>query len=242
MPSELAIPIIIAIALLAILLGYFGYRAQQQRLAELQQLASRRGWQWDPASDYSHDERFGHFSVFNCGSSRYAYNTLRGSLDVDGQAWPVQAGDYHYQTTSHDGKQTTTHTHRLSYVLVRLPYLSTPELFFRKENFFDRIAEFIGFDDIDFESAEFSRRFIVKSRDKRFAYDVIHPRMMEFLLAGQPPAFELARGYACLTRGERCWKPEEFQSTLDWAVEFFNLWPRHLIAQLENPPSLEGTR
>ena len=53
----------------------------------------------------------------------------------------------------------------------------------------DKITEFAGFNDIDFESAEFSRKFYVKSPDKRWAYDVIHPRMMEFLLAS--PVFTL---------------------------------------------------
>ncbi|RIK76374.1 MAG: hypothetical protein DCC67_14015 [Planctomycetota bacterium] len=237
MPQELAIAVVVVIAALAIALGYLAYRAEQQRKAELEQLARQRGWQWDPSYDYSHDERFGHFAVFNRGKSRYAYNTLRGAVEVDGAAWPVQLGDYHYETTSHDGKRTRTHHHRLSYVLVEMPFGATPDLYIRAENFLDRIAEFIGFDDIDFESAEFSRRFIVKSRDKRFAYDVIHPPMMEFLLAGKPPTIELGRGCCCLTRGEGVWKPAEFELTADWARQFFERWPRHLLTQLSAGPT-----
>lgn len=237
MPAELVVLLFVAFAIAAIVLGYLGYQAEQQRKAALQALASQHGWQFDSAHDHSHDERFGHFSAFSRGKSRYAYNTLRGPVQIGDRQWPLQLGDYHYQTTSHDGKRTHTHTHRLSYLLVELPYVTTPELIIRKENFFDRIAEFIGFDDIDFESAEFSRQFIVKSPDKRFAYDVIHPQMMEFLLHSDPPALEAARGYACLTRGERCWTIDDFQATLRWAAEFFEHWPRHLVAQLNGPAS-----
>jgi hypothetical protein len=98
------------------------------------------------------------------------------------------------------------------------------------------VAGFFGFDDIDFESSEFSSRFIVKSADKRFAYDVIHPRMMEFLLEGDPPTVELERGPCCLTRSEACWSAAEFQAMLAWAEKFFGLWPRHLSA---TPPQAE---
>ncbi len=36
--------------------------------------------------------------------------------------------------------------------------------------------------DIDFESAKFSKRYFVRADDKQFAYEVITPQMMEFLL------------------------------------------------------------
>ena len=58
-----------------------------------------------------------------------------------------------------------------------------PHLFLRTEGLLDRIAGFIGFDDIDFESEEFSKRYFCKSDDRQFAYAVIHPQMMEWLMS-----------------------------------------------------------
>jgi hypothetical protein len=229
--------VIIAFAALVIVGGYFSYQAQQKRIAELTQLAASRGWRFDASNDYSHDERFGHYSLFSSGRNGYAYNTLIGALQIGDSAWPVQLGDYHYETTSTstDSKgNTTTHTnhHYLSYVIVETPYLGTPPLFIRREGFLDKVASFLGFDDIDFESAEFSSRFIVKSKDKRFAYDVIHPRMMEYLLDGDPPTIDLQRGQCCLSRGEQCWSAAEFEATLAWTAEFFARWPQHVTGQL----------
>lgn len=42
---------------------------------------------------------------------------------------------------------------------------------------------------VKFELEEFNDRFAVRTSDPKFAYDVIHPRMMEFLMAGDPPDF-----------------------------------------------------
>jgi hypothetical protein len=224
-------------AALAIVGGYYSYLAQQKRITELSQLAATKGWRFDVAKDYSHDERYGHFSSFSSGDNGYAYNTITGAMHVGEGLWPVQLGDFHYETTStsSDGKgNTTTKTdhHYLSYLIIETPHLGTPGLFIRREGFFDKIAGFLGFDDIDFESAEFSDRFIVKSSDKRFAYDVIHPRMMEYLLDVEPPTIDLQRGQCCLSLGEKCWSPAEFEATLAWAAAFFEHWPRHVTSPL----------
>ena len=165
--------------------------------------ADELNWQFDADEDYAYDSEFSQFSIFCHGSSRYAYNTLRGGLRFGDEAWPARMGDYHYQTTSHNGKTTTTHHHHFSYLLVELPYPSLPDLRIRREGIFDALAGAFGFDDIDFESAEFSKRFHVKSADKKFAYDVCYPPMMEFLLASEPPAMEIDGGVCCLYRRQQ---------------------------------------
>jgi hypothetical protein len=190
-------------------------------------------WRFDPSSDYSFDNEHSEFSVFQHGSNRYSYNTLVGTIQANGDAWPAQMGDYHYKTESSDGKNTQTEHHRFSYLLVTLPYPSSPDLRIRREGFFDTLAHAFGFSDINFESAEFSKRFDVKSSDKKFAYDVIHPKMMEFLMADDPPTIEISGGSCCLTIGWRTWSAEQFQQQVDWAAKFFNLWPKYLVADLK---------
>ncbi len=220
--------VFVVFAIVGIVGIYFSYQAQQRRLMELSQFAAARGWRFDAAKDTSHDSRYEHFSIFTQGSSRYAYNTIRGALPVDGQSWPVQLGDYHFTTQQSNGKTTTTVTHTLSYVVLETTHRELPDLFIRREGFFDRIASALGFDDIDFESEEFSRKFIVKSSDKRFAYDVLHPRMMEFMLGEPAPTMDFRDGRCCFHLGEKCWSPGEFEQVLSWAAEFFAHWPRHV--------------
>lgn len=69
-----------------------------------------------------------------------------------------------------------------SVVLLEMPGRDFPLFRLRLERSTDRIAAAAGFEDIDFESDEFSRKYYVKCKDRRFAYDVITARQMEMLL------------------------------------------------------------
>jgi hypothetical protein len=120
---------------------------------------------------------------------------------------------------------------------MHLPYINVPDLLIRREGIFDKLKGAIGFDDIDFESAEFSKKFYVMSPDKKFAYDVVHPRMMEFLLDSKAPAVDIENGRCCVTNGRSRWKPEEFRPMLNWLKQFFDRWPDHLTSQLKEGQS-----
>jgi hypothetical protein len=218
--------------ILVAVFAYFEYQRQQRRREALAALADELGWRFSPAKDRDHDDEFAHFEIFRRGHTRYAYNTLWGSLEADGHVYAVKMGDFHYRVTSSNGKTSSTTTYRFSYAILDLPFANVPELLIRPEGMFDQLTGMLGFDDIDFESAEFSRRFYVKSSDKRFAYDVIDPRMMEFLLESKPPIVDIEQSRICLCDGGRQWTPEEFKSQLGWAREFFDHWPEHVTSTL----------
>lgn len=57
-----------------------------------------------------------------------------------------------------------------------------PELTIAREGFLSKIAQTVGYRDIDFESHEFSRRYVVRSGDKKFAYDFCNAKMIDYLL------------------------------------------------------------
>ena len=213
--------------------AYYTHLQQQKRIADLRAVAAENGWNFDPSRVHHHDSTYSQFSVFTQGHSRYAYNTMYGFLEVEGQAWPVLMGDYHYKITSGSGKNRSTTTYNLSYAIIEVPYSGVPTLTIRKEHFFDKVASFFGFDDIDFESAEFSDKFSVKSSNKKFAYDVIHPQMMEFLLYSSPPTIELSMGHCCLYHGTKVWTPPQFRQEIDWARDFFGHWPGHVVSDLK---------
>jgi hypothetical protein len=229
----MAVVVIILVLVLAVVGAYFAHLEHQKRLTALQALADRLGWQFSADYDYDHEDQFSQFEIFQRGHSRYAYNTLTGTLEVGGGRWPVKLGDFHYKVTSNSGKHRTTRTYLFSYIILRLPYRALPELLVRQEGMFDAVKNLFGFDDIDFESAEFSRRFCVKSPDRRFAYDVLHPRMIEFLLEYEPPTIDIESGCCALADGSDQWSVEQFQATLDWARHFFELWPEHVKSQRE---------
>jgi hypothetical protein len=231
--NALIILVILALLALAAVAAYFNWKAQEARREAFRQLAARLGWRYDPGSDTSVDDSFGQFGCFTRGQSRSGYNTLRGTRQIAGRPFSVQMGDYTYKITTSNGKTTTTRTYRFSYAIVQVPWPGVPDLLIRREGILDKLKGAMGFDDIDFESEEFSRAFWVKCPDKKFAYDVIHPKMMEFLMAGTPAPLEIKSGCVCITDGARLWEPNEFEPRLAWTERFFALWPEHVTSALE---------
>ncbi len=80
--------------------------------------------------------------------------------------------------------------------------------------------------DIDLESIEFSEAFVVKSADRRFAYDVCHTRMMEFLLEHRDFCLCFKKnGIALWFRGVS--QPETIEPRLQHLVAVHGLLPAH---------------
>jgi hypothetical protein len=231
MQGALVILLFIAFAAVAIVVSVLAYQQQQRRIEALRAMAQARGWSFDPERREPEPEHQ-QFACFRQGHSRAAYNTIEGAAPIDSRPYPIKMGDYTYKVTSSNGKTTTTRTYNFSYLILRLPFAGVPSLLIRREGILDKIAGALGFDDIDFESEEFSRRFCVKSSDKKFAYDVIHPQMIEFLMQSDPPPIEIVSGLICLASGNR-WEPPEFESRLAWLEKFFDLWPDYLTEQLD---------
>lgn len=213
------------IAVVAILVGRW---YAEQRRKELAALAAHLGLSFSPEHESDFDSWHPH-GVFQQGSSRRAYNLMRGDLDVEGTPFPAILGDYRYTVRS--GKHSNTY--RFSFLLMRPPWTPLPDLVIRPEHWGDKLMGAIGFDDIDFESEEFSRKFLVKSDDKRFAYGVVHPRMMEYLMQVEGPKVDLKDGECLFMTSVSTWDGEEFRTHVAWARRFFGLWPAHLLQQLE---------
>lgn len=217
------------------LLAWLSWKQEKERTDAMGLLAQRMRWVFaGRAKDHGFDGRYGQFACFQRGHSRYAHNQLRGMMTVWGREVEAQAGDFHYKITRRNGKTTSTTTYRFSYFLVKLPWgARVPSLALRTEGFMDKLAGAIGFEDIDFESAEFSRRYHVRSSDRKFAFDVLHPRMIDWMLEAEPPAFEVTGGVLLLVSGGERWEPGEFQRMAGWAEAFLGRWPEYAVKDLE---------
>jgi hypothetical protein len=146
-------------------------------------LAAELGFEYYPDDPWNLQDKYAMFELFGRGHSRRASNVICG--EVDGRA--VVAFDYRYKTGS--GKNESTHSCQA--LVMGLPIVAAG-LRMRSENLFDRVASWVGYDDIDFESDEFSRRHHVACDDRRFAYDILHARLIDYLLGcGSVPNLEM---------------------------------------------------
>lgn len=219
--------IFVAVVGLIIALVIFGALAAKKRREELAALALRLGLTYAADKDHSFDDRFGFLNALARGSNRYAYNILSGVY----QGHEVLVFDYHYETHSTDSKgRRQTHHHHFSFFILMLPQ-SFPELSITREGFLSKIAQAFGYDDIDLESAEFSRAFCVRSKDKKFAYDVCNGQMMEYLLAHRDLSIEIEDRALALAFG-KCLAAPEIEMNLGRLLEIRSRLPEYLFTKV----------
>jgi hypothetical protein len=216
----------IGVIALVIVAAIFGYISAQKRRQAMMALAARLGLRFEPDKNWSLAERYGFLNKLRTGENRYAFNTLTGGY----QGHDVAAFDYHYETHSTDSKgHRQTHHHYFSVFLLRLP-ASFPELVIGREGFFSKVAQALGYDDIDFESHEFSRKYCVRSKDKKFAYDVCNARMIEYLLANDDLTIEIDNDTLALTFNAGL-DPERIEPNLGRLVALRSLLPEYLFSR-----------
>lgn len=171
-------PLFILIVAAVLAVGGFSIYQSYARRKRFEQYAQTRGWQYTP-SDNSLARTFPQQAPFGNGSSRRCTNVLRHrSGEYTGYSF-----DYSYKVSSGSGENRSTTTYRFHVVSLDLPF-SLPRLTLRPEGTLDGVAKFFGSQDVQFESAEFNQAWFVQSEHLPAAHDVIHPRMMAWLLEG----------------------------------------------------------
>lgn len=136
--------------------------------------------------------------VTGSGHSHRTENVIRGR---DGDGPPFVAFTHHWQTTrtetstDSEGRtqtRTVTENHSEAILGFQLP-VQMPELTVGARSFGRGIS---------FESEQFNDQFKVTAQSTKFAYDVIHPRQMEYLMASSPLPFRIAGDWVWFSPGE----------------------------------------
>jgi hypothetical protein len=217
------IGIAVLIACLVLVLGatacYFQAKAERARREQMASVAARLGLHFLPERDAELPRQFRFLDGLAEGSNRYATSTMSGNYN----GHPVLLFDYHFTTGGGNHRQA----HDISFFMLFLP-LPFPELKIGPEGVFSTLAKAFGCGDINFESAEFSRAFHVKSRDKKFAYDVCHPGMMQFLLRNRDLNIEI-EGRVLALASERRLNPPEIVFNLTRLLQLRALMPKYLF-------------
>jgi hypothetical protein len=222
---------LIIVAAIAAAIGFAIWNSwmKDKRRKELAGWAQANGLKFLSEKDHSVWLRYQLFKCLQRGENRYAYNIMLGT---SGQR--VMSGfDYHYETHSSDAKgNRQTHHHYFSALVVDAGLPLKP-LFIRPEGFFDKVTEFVGFEDIDFESAEFSQKFFVKSPDRRWAYDVLHQKTMELMLTYPRFHIEFQGTQVMAYHDNSTFSLGEFSSALKVVIGILDYLPESVVRELK---------
>ena len=195
----------LALVVVAAVAGYVAARRRRQAMLDL---TAARGWTFADEEPLLVD-RFGG-APFGLGFGRRATNVVYGKHD----SRDFVAFDYSYKTRSGSGKDRRTHTHRYS-VLGLSMAADLPPLRVDPENVLERIVGRLTDNDIELESEDFNRAFTVSCPDRKFASDVLHPQLMEYLLQHPYLGWRFERdSMLVITRGHRA--PGAIDATLEF--------------------------
>jgi hypothetical protein len=207
---------------------YVAYYLQRKRRQELAVVAKQLGL------TYAEDDTFGAlslpFALFRRGDGRGTENLLEGTW----QAMPVREFDYWYyeETTDSQGHRSKSYS-RFSCAVTEVA-ADLPPLSAARENVLTRIADSVGLDDIAFELEDFNRAFNVKSKDARFANDLVDQRMMRWLMGSdRGVAFETSGTWLLVSSRRR--PPRDLEALLGTLRGFRDAIPR-VVYDLYGPP------
>ena len=155
---------------------------EKKRREDLAALAKKLKLRFNPNSDFELAKNYSFLRWLRRGDISYAYNVFYG----DHLGFPVTVFDYTFAAGQYN--------YYWSAFVLKM-HTNFPDMIITHENMESRFAEELGESHITFESAEFSHAFRVHCADKKFAFDVCHSKMMEYLLANQDLTIEI-RGTA----------------------------------------------
>lgn len=228
---NLTVIIVIAAVIAALVIGgaVWNARMKDKRRNEMAGWAFANGLKFSANKDTGLWFRYDPFKFLQRGENYYAYNVMYGTV-----AGRVTCGfDYHYETHSSDSKgNRQTHHHYFSALALDAGF-PLKELSIRPEGLLDRVGEFVGLDDIDFESAEFSRKFHVTAPDRRWAYDVIHQKTMELMLTYPRFHIDFRGSQVMAYHPSKTFSIAEFSQALKVAGSILDLIPESVISDLK---------
>ena len=214
--QPLVIFVFIVIFVVVLVVSYISSLKRREAMAAV---AARLGFHFAPGKNRDMARRYRFLDKLRRGSERYAFNIFSGTY----QGHEALLFDYHYKT----GSGKNTHHYYISFFILHLPVL-LPELIIAPEGIFSKIAQAVGYDDIDFESHEFSRKFCVRSKDKKFAYDFCNAQMIEYLLSNPDLTIEVEHHVLAISFNRRL-SPNNIEPNLERLLKLSSLMPNYLF-------------
>lgn len=224
-------PIVLAVIAAGVALFYTAdrflrSRSEQSRTSAFFQLSRQLDFHYQMGKDKELPHRFFFIQRLAHGTNRYAVNSLSGEYS----GYQFNVFDYHYETQSATGNKTTLYD--ISVILIHVKMgdapADFPNLIVSPEGARPAWPPLTGAEDINFDSLEFSRQFSVRSKNKKFAYDVCHGQLMEYLLANPGLTLEYNLYTIALIFNRRL-KPEEIQPNLNRLLTVRSLVPDYLL-------------
>lgn len=222
MDNQVLLFVVVGVFIVVVIVfGVVRNRAQQKKSEEF---ASSRGWRFTKRDD-SLEETYPELFPLGQGTGR----TFLNVMSFDAGALPAQSFDYRYtevDSSSSSSSETSQTTHKYHVVAVRLPQ-PLPLLMLRPRRKLDAIEGKIV-KPISFESTAFNDAWFVQGEHPPAAHDVIHPRMMEWLLTVDSGRTLNLQDDTLFTYAKGIQKLEHIDGMVTFLTDFVSHVPAHV--------------
>jgi hypothetical protein len=197
------VPVVVAVLLLA-------RRARQQRTEALRGTSGAMGFAFEDKGNLEQLQARGSLPIFDRGHGKRVSNVMTGR--AGGTDQEVALFDYQYTTGA--GKES--HTWRQTVALFPSGARRLPDLVLAPENFFHKVGQVFGYQDVDFEAnPDFSSRYLLRGPDESAIRAALSPDKLSFFEHHLGWTVEVHGGTVGIYRsGKRC-KPEDVREFLE---------------------------
>lgn len=212
--------VVVGVAAVLIAWAWFSYARKRQRRMGLASFARKFNFEYEPRDPFNLLWDY-NFPLFEMGDGRGTENVVWGVWK--GLAFRETDYWYYTQATNQRNDNVKCYKHFNAVVIDVPAYLPTIRV--ERETIASRLADEVGFRDIQFESDEFNRAFRVTSEDRAFAYKLIDARMMHWLLSTDARFGFQTHAGAVLVFARRL-RPMELLPLIGTGKELFDHIPR----------------
>ncbi len=162
------------------------------------------------------------FPLFSQGHAKKAINVLSGIADEIG----ISIFDYRYTT----GGGQHQHVHSQTVVVLESSVLDLPPFSLKPQNVIHNIGKAFGYKDIDWDThPEFSKKYLLRSKDEPTVRQVFTPDILEYYEARPGLSTEAGSNRLIFFRSSKKVKPENLPAFLKDGFHIYTLFREQLI-------------
>ena len=194
------------------------FRTPQQRrnrTADLRRMASKLDLDFEEKDEWGIKALLRDFELFQKGGRRRITNIMSKTLGL----MEEKVNIFDYQYTISTGKSSATYYQTVFFIQSK--ELGLPEMLIYPENFFHKIGELFGMQDIDFvEYPEFSRKFLVQGDEWRIRR-LMDEELTKFFLIERHWCLESLGFYLVFYRRKALVKPKSMKALFNKGMALY---------------------
>lgn len=195
---------------LVVLVIVMAIRAEKKRTEAMRLFAQDNGFSFLEKVGGASEVGLPEIELFNRGHSKKMSRVMAGEVEGSG----IRVLDYRYTTGSGDDSSTYNQT----VVAVATGGALLPDFTLARENFFHKIGQAFGYQDIDFEMfPEFSRKYLLRGADEAAIRSLFNQRVIDAYMQSVAVNVESRSGWLFVFAQGKRLKPEEIQPRIECA-------------------------